>query len=319
MRGTTVAVQPETQVQPETHSITVDRPAGATVSVQPVAGGEAARAGDLRWGNVVLNGLTILYFLFALFPLVWMLLLSLKPQNQLFTTYFRFTPTLAAYREILGVDGGGSAFLRFFANSLIVSLGAVAISLVIGVPAAYAFARWRFRGGESLLFTLLSFRFAPELMVIIPLLVIYRRIGLFDTHLGLVWVYQLITLPLIVWILRSYFQDLTPELEQSALLDGYNRPQAFLKVAVPLIRPGLAAAGLLAFIFAWNSFVFPFALTGSNAQTVTVGSLSFLGGATPRYNLTAAAALIALIPPLILALSIQRFLVRGLTFGAVKG
>jgi multiple sugar transport system permease protein len=275
----------------------------------------------VRWWDLAISALTVLYFVFALFPVVWMIILSLKPQDKLFTTYFQFEPTLAAYREILsGVGGqGGATFLRFFANSLVVSLGAVLVSLVVGVPAAYAFARWNFRGGESLLFTLLSFRFAPELMVIIPLLVIYRRLGLFDTHLGLIWVYQLITLPLIVWILRSYFQDLTPELEQSALLDGYNRPQAFLKIAVPLIRPGLAAAGLLAFIFAWNSFIFPFALTGSNAQTVTVGSLSFLGGATPRYNLTAAAALIALIPPLLLALSIQRFLVRGLTFGAVKG
>ena len=283
-------------------------------------GGQADTAGAGRGTAALLNALTVLYFLFALFPLVWMVILSLKPQDQLFTSYFVFEPTLAAYREIFGGGTtGGTPFLRFFFNSLVVSLGAVAISLVVGVPAAYAFARWRFRGGESLLFTLLSFRFAPELMVIIPLLVIYRRIGLFDTHLGLIWVYQLITLPLIVWILRSYFQDLTPELEQSALLDGYNRPQAFLKVAVPLIRPGMAAAGLLAFIFAWNSFIFPFALTGSNAQTVTVGSLSFLGGANPRYNLTAAAALIALIPPLLLALSIQRFLVRGLTFGAVKG
>jgi multiple sugar transport system permease protein len=275
----------------------------------------------VRWQDLAISALTVLYFVFALFPVVWMIILSLKPQDKLFTTYFQFEPTLAAYREILGGAGGqgGATFLRFFANSLIVSLGAVLLSLVVGVPAAYAFARWSFRGGESLLFTLLSFRFAPELMVIIPLLLIYRRLGLFDTHLGLIWVYQLITLPLIVWILRSYFQDLTPELEQSALLDGYNRPQAFLKIAVPLIRPGLAAAGLLAFIFAWNSFIFPFALTGSNAQTVTVGSLSFLGGATPRYNLTAAAALIALIPPLLLALSIQRFLVRGLTFGAVKG
>lgn len=281
---------------------------------------EGATGAGRRGTALLLNALTVVYFLFALFPLVWMLILSLKPQDQLFTTFFVFEPTLAAYREIFGGGlGGGTPFLRFFANSLVVSLGAVAISLLVGVPAAYAFARWRFRGGESLLFTLLSFRFAPELMVIIPLLVIYRQIGLFDTHFGLIWVYQLITLPLIVWILRSYFQDLTPELEQSALLDGYNRPQAFLKVAVPLIRPGLAAAGLLAFIFAWNSFIFPFALTGSNAQTVTVGSLSFLGGANPRYNLTAAAALIALIPPLLLALSIQRFLVRGLTFGAVKG
>ena len=275
----------------------------------------------VRWRDLAISALTVLYFVFALFPVVWMIILSLKPQDKLFTTYFQFEPTLAAYIEIFSGTGGqaGATYLRFFINSLIVSLGAVLVSLVVGVPAAYAFARWNFRGGESLLFTLLSFRFAPELMVIIPLLIVYRRLGLFDTHLGLIWVYQLITLPLIVWILRSYFQDLTPELEQSALLDGYNRPQAFLKIAVPLIRPGLAAAGLLAFIFAWNSFIFPFALTGSNAQTVTVGSLSFLGGAKPRYNLTAAAALVALIPPLLLALSIQRFLVRGLTFGAVKG
>jgi len=304
-----VAVQQETQATAGDHAFTI-----------PVSEPIRSRRG-IRWRDLAISALTVLYFVFALFPVVWMIILSLKPQDKLFTTYFQFEPTLAAYQEILGMAGGqgGSTFLRFFANSLIVSLGAVLLSLVVGVPAAYAFARWNFRGGESLLFTLLSFRFAPELMVIIPLLVIYRRLGLFDTHLGLIWVYQLITLPLIVWILRSYFQDLTPELEQSALLDGYNRPQAFLKIAVPLIRPGLAASGLLAFIFAWNSFIFPFALTGSNAQTVTVGSLSFLGGATPRYNLTAAAALIALIPPLILALSIQRFLVRGLTFGAVKG
>jgi multiple sugar transport system permease protein len=305
-----VAVQQETQA-------TADGRAFTTPMSEPIP----SRRRGVQWRDLAISALTVLYFVFALFPVVWMIILSLKPQDKLFTTYFQFEPTLAAYREIFSGAGGqgGATFLRFFANSLVVSLGAVLVSLVVGVPAAYAFARWNFRGGESLLFTLLSFRFAPELMVIIPLLVIYRRLGLFDTHLGLIWVYQLITLPLIVWILRSYFQDLTPELEQSALLDGYNRPQAFLKIAVPLIRPGLAAAGLLAFIFAWNSFIFPFALTGSNAQTVTVGSLSFLGGATPRYNLTAAAALIALIPPLLLALSIQRFLVRGLTFGAVKG
>ncbi len=272
-------------------------------------------------GGIALDALTIVYFLFALFPLFWIFLLSLKSQDQLFTTYFAFDPTLDAYRAVLGLAAASESvpFVRFFFNSIIVSVGAVLVSLLVGVPAAYAFARYTFRGGNDILFTLLSFRFAPELMVIIPLYVIYQRLRLFDTHLGLIWVYQLITLPLIVWILRSYFQDLTPELEQSALLDGYSRPQAFMKVVLPLVKPGLAAASLLAFIFAWNSFVFPFILTGSNAQTVTVGALSFMGGATPRYNLTAAAALISLIPPLVLALSIQRYLVRGLTFGAVKG
>ncbi len=275
------------------------------------------RSRGLRW---LLDGLTILYFIFALFPFVWMILLSLKEQGDLFSTYFQFSPTLGAYREVLGIgETAVIPFLRFFANSLIISFGAVMVSLVVGVPAAYAFARYQFRGGETLLFTLLSFRFAPELMVIVPLYVIFQQLHLFDTQLGMIWVYQLITLPLIVWILRSYFQDLTPELEQSAMLDGYSRAQAFIKIVLPLVRPGLAASSLLAFIFAWNSFVFPFILTGSNAQTVTVGSLSFLGGATPPYNLTAAASLIALLPPLLLALLIQRYLVRGLTLGAVKG
>jgi multiple sugar transport system permease protein len=294
--------------------------ADSIATTPPLNGEETPPRRRWRPGGLALDVLTIAYFIFALFPLAWMLLLSLKSQDQLFTTYFQFTPTLDAYRSVLGLDSSGSVpFVRFFLNSLIVSFGAVLISLLVGVPAAYAFARYQFKGADNLLFTLLSFRFAPELMVIIPIYVIYQRLGLFDSHLGLIWVYQLITLPLIVWILRSYFQDLTPELEQSALLDGYSRPQAFMKVALPLVKPGMAAAALLAFIFAWNSFVFPFVLTGSNAQTVTVGALSFMGGATPRYNLTAAAALIALIPPLLLALSIQRYLVRGLTFGAVKG
>jgi multiple sugar transport system permease protein len=279
------------------------------------------RKSRIQANAVVTNALTIAYFVFALFPVFWILLLSLKPDEQLFTTYFVFDPTLENYKTVLGLSGGtsGIPFARFFVNSLVISFGAVAIALVVGVPAAYAAARWKFRGSESLLFTLLSFRFAPELTVIIPLYVIYQKLGLFDTYVGMIWVYQLIALPFVVWILRSYFQDLSPELEQSALLDGYTRVRAFFLVVAPLVRPGIAAVSLISFIFAWNNFVFPLILTASDAQTVTVGSLSFLGGNRPNYNFTAAAALIAAIPPLILAFSIQRYLVRGLSFGAVKG
>ncbi|MEU0522677.1 carbohydrate ABC transporter permease [Streptomyces niveus] len=269
--------------------------------------------------GIAADGALILYFLFALFPVVWMVILSLKPGDELFSTYFSFTPTLDSYRTVLGAgEDEGVPFVRFFLNSLVVSLGAVGLSLVIGLPAAYAAARWRFRGSENLMFTLLSFRFAPELTVIIPLFVLYQQLGLFDTYLGMIWVLQLVTLPLIVWIMRSYFADLSPELEQAALLDGYTRKQAFFRVALPLVKPGIAAVSLLAFIFAWNNFVFPLILTSSQAQTVTVGALSFLGGDRPKYNLTAAAALVSVIPPLLLALTIQRYLVRGLSFGAVK-
>lgn len=263
----------------------------------------------------------VLYFVFALFPVLWMVLLSLKPADQQFNTYFAFSPTLGNYATVLGLGDTPPPvpFTSYLLNSVICAVGAVLVALLIGVPCAYATARFTFRGRDDLLFTILSFRFAPELMVIIPLYVIYAKLGLFDTHVGLIWVLQLVALPFVVWILRSYFQDLPPELEQAAMLDGYSRIRAFFKVVLPLVRPGIAASALLAFIFAWNNFVFPLILTSSNAQTVTVGALSFLGGYPPAYNAAAAAVVIAALPPLLLALAIQRYLVQGLSFGAVKG
>jgi multiple sugar transport system permease protein len=271
------------------------------------------------WGaDLVLVG----WFVFSLFPMVWMVLLALKSRSEQITTYFAFTPTLENFATVLSPEGTRLTSVNF-ADALLTSVlncvGAVLVSLVIGVPAAYAAGRWRYKGSDDLMFTILSFRFAPELMVIVPLFVIYNQVGLFDTNVGMIWVLQLVTMPLIVWILRSYFQDMPAELEQAALLDGYTRKRAFLMVALPLVRPGIAAAALLAFIFAWNNYVFPLILTGSRHPPVTVAVTRFLGGGGQAYyNLTAAAALIAALPPLLVALCIQRYLVRGLSFGAVK-
>lgn len=268
--------------------------------------------------DIVLIG----WFIFSLFPIVWMVLLALKTPAQQTTTYFTFSPTLENFSTVLSRKGTELTSVDFKAalvTSLINCGGAVIVSLVIGIPAAYAAGRWQYKGSNDLMFTMLSFRFAPELMVIVPLFVIYNQIGLFDTKVGMVWVLQLVTMPLVVWILRSYFQDLPEDLEQAALLDGYTRRRAFVMVALPLVRPGIAAAALLAFIFAWNNYVFPLILADSNAGTVTVAITKYLGGGGQAYyNLTAAAAVIAALPPLILALTIQRYLVRGLSFGAVK-
>lgn len=268
--------------------------------------------------DIVLIG----WFVFSLFPIVWMVLLALKTPAQQTTTYFTFSPTLENFGTVLSGKGTELTSVDFKAalvTSLINCGGAVIVSLVIGIPAAYAAGRWQYKGSNDLMFTMLSFRFAPELMVIVPLFVIYNQIGLFDTKVGMVWVLQLVTMPLVVWILRSYFQDLPEDLEQAALLDGYTRRRAFVMVALPLVRPGIAAAALLAFIFAWNNYVFPLILADSNAATVTVAITKYLGGGGQAYyNLTAAAAVIAALPPLILALTIQRYLVRGLSFGAVK-
>jgi len=272
-------------------------------------------------GSVFADLLILFWFVFSLFPILWMILLSLKSPAEQTTTYFAFTPTLENYGTVLSQKGTDLTSVNFpyaLLNSVVMSGGAVIVSLIIGIPAAYAAGRWKYRGSEDLMFQMLSFRFAPELMVIVPLFVIYNQIGLFDTQYGMIWVLQLVTMPLVVWILRSYFQDMPAELEQAALLDGYTRRRAFVSVALPLVRPGIAAAALLAFIFAWNNYVFPLILTDSTTS-VTVAVTRFLGGGGQAfYNLTAAAALIGALPPLLLALTIQRYLVRGLSFGAVK-
>jgi multiple sugar transport system permease protein len=266
--------------------------------------------------------LLVAWFAFSLFPILWMVLLSLKTAADQTTTYFAFSPTLDNFVTVLSDEGTRLTSVNF-ANAILSSVincgGAVLVSLVIGIPAAYAAGRYKFKGSDDLMFTILSFRFAPELMVIVPLFVIYNQIGLFDTKVGMIWVLQLVTMPLVVWILRSYFEDLPADLEHAALLDGYTRRKAFVMVALPMVRPGIAAAALLAFIFAWNNYVFPLILSGADNATITVAISRFLGGGGQAYyNLTAAAALIGALPPLLLALTIQRYLVRGLSFGAVK-
>lgn len=306
-----------TTTEPVAEPATAQAPTKPPQTAASRADQRAAQRGSAT--GLLANLALVLYFAFSLLPVLFIVALSLKTNAEQTTTYLWFTPTLENYQTVLGLGDGGSSYVRFFLASLATSTGAVLVSLLIGIPAAYAAARYRFKGSEDLMFTLLSFRFAPELVVIIPLGVIYQQIGLYDTIFGMVWVLQLVTMPLVVWILRSFFQDLPAELEEAALLDGYTRRQAFLKIVLPLVRPGIAAVCLLAFIFAWNNFIFPFTLTSGDAQTVTVSSLAFLGGNQVRFNLVAAGAVMAVLPPLVLALCIQRYLVRGLSFGAVKG
>lgn len=257
----------------------------------------------------------IVWALFALFPLIWMVIISFKSDEEVFTTTFWFTPTLHNYSEVLLKTD----YFRYFADNLIVSAGAVLLSVLVGVPAAYALARYKFPLKEDLAFTILSFKFAPEILVVLPLFLIYQKMGLYDTHLGLIWVYQLITLQLLIWVLRGYFEDISVEVEQAAQLDGYKWYQIFWHILLPLIRPGLVSSALLTFIFAWNTFTFPLILSGFQVQPVTVAALRYLASDTVHYGQMAVAAAVTALPEIILALLIQKHLVRGLSFGAVKG
>jgi multiple sugar transport system permease protein len=204
-------------------------------------------------------------------------------------------------------------------NSVLLSSTSVALSLVLGVPAAYAFARFKFRLGEDIAFTLLSFRFAPALLIVLPLTRIFNYLGLNDTYIGLIWVYQLICLPLILWIVRGYFEDISPDIEHAYRIAGNSWWKTFLKISLPLARPGIAAAGLLAFIFAWNNFIFALVLASADKQPVTVGALAFVTASGIQYGQIAAAIVLSVIPTFLLALFAQRYLVEGLSMGAVKG
>jgi multiple sugar transport system permease protein len=209
--------------------------------------------------------------------------------------------------------------MRNLWNSVLLSSVSVVIALFLGVPAAYAFARYKFRLGEDIAFTLLSFRFAPPLLVLLPLSLYFQEIGLTDTYVGLIWVYQLIALPLILWIVRGYFEDISPDIEHAYRISGHSWWRTFTRIAVPLAGPGIAAAGLLAFIFCWNNFVFALILASADKQPVTVGSLAFVTASGIQYGQIAAAIVLSVTPTLAIALYAQRYLVEGLSLGAVKG
>jgi len=265
--------------------------------------------------TVIMNFLLIIYAVFALFPLLWMVLISFKADTEVFTTTFVFNPTLENYKEVLL----RSDYARYIIDSLLVSGGAVVVSVVAGVPAAYALARYNFPRKEELAFQILSFKFAPEILVVLPLFMIYQKLGLYDSYLGLIWVYQLISLPLLIWVVRGYFEDISVEIEYAAQVDGYSWYQIFFKMLLPLIKPGLVSSALLAFIFAWNSFTFPLILASNKVYPITVAVTKYLGTDSARYGQLAVAATVSAIPAIVFALSIQKHLVRGLSFGAVKG
>ena len=280
-----------------------------------------------RIGRGVRVALLTLVGLFFLFPIFWVILMSFQTNQDILRIppSIIFQPTLENYAALISgrlESTAGVLEIRFMSNlmnSVILAVSSVALSLVLGIPAAYAFARFKFRLGEDIAFTLLSFRFAPPLLVLLPLALYFQQMGLIDTYIGLIWVYQLITLPLILWIVRGYFEDISEDIEHAYRLDGNGWFKTFVRIAIPLAKPGIAAATLLSFIFAWNNFVFALILASADKQPVTVGALAFVTASGIQYGQIAASIVLSVAPTLLLALYAQRYLVEGLSLGAVKG
>jgi multiple sugar transport system permease protein len=279
-----------------------------------IVGSPARRQAETIAAYAALLTLTALF----LFPLLWIIGLSLKTRMQVFASppLFLWWPTLQNYVATLSRADFGQAFL----NSLLVSAGAVSLSLLVGVPAAYALARFHFAGRNVLFFALLAMRMLPPIAVLVPMYVLFRACGLSTTRTSVVLAYTTFSLPLVVWIMRGFFEDLPRELEESAWVDGASRFQAFRHVVLPLIRPGLVAACILCLQLAWNDFLFAAVLTSNATHTLPVLMAAFSGGDTGvDWGGMTASGVLVILPVIAFSFAAQRHLVAGLSSGAVKG
>jgi multiple sugar transport system permease protein len=264
--------------------------------------------------GVLFYGTLIALLGFFLFTLVWMVLSSLKTNVQA-TAYppvWLFRPTLQNYIDVFTKN----PFFSYMVNSTIIAGAAVGIGLVCGLPAAYSMARHR---QTALGFLVLMVRILPGIAFLVPLFIIYRRLGLINTLAGIVLTHIIIVLPLIIWIMAGFFEDIPRELEEAALIDGCSRVGTFVRIALPLSRPGIVAATILSFIASWNNFIFVLILGGKDTITLPMAVYSFVSFEDVNWGGLTAAATIITVPILVLSLIVQRYLAGGLTMGAVKG
>ncbi len=276
----------------------------------------------IKWGEIGRYAAVVLVVLFSLAPFYWTIVTSVKGDLELNASPPTLIPhTLTLDNYIIDLTSPGSAFFREdLRNSTIIATVTTILCLVFGSLCAYAIARLKFRGKTLVLMAVLSVSMFPFIALVGLLFVFFTNVNLYDTYVALIVPDLVITLPLTIWFLTSFFRDLPPDLEEAALVDGDTRLGALWHIVLPLTAPGVFAAAILSFIATWNDFLFGLTLTAStNAQPVTVGVTLFNGEHQIPWGQIAAAAVIVTIPLVILVLFFQRRIVSGLTAGAVKG
>lgn len=254
--------------------------------------------------------------LFALFPFLWMVASSFKTQTDILASppIWFFVPTLLNYQQVLA----DSNVLGAVGSSLIIATSTTLLSITLGAPAAFALARYEFRGKADLWFWFISNRMISPIVLALPIYVVAIQLNLLDTHLVLILVYLTFNLPLVVWICTDQFKSIPPELEQAARLDGADQFTIFWKIYLPLAAPGVAVSAIFSFIFSWNELLYALGLTRRNVQTAPVMATSFMSGYELPWGKIMATGTIIVLPVIIFALLVSRHMVRGLTMGATK-
>ncbi len=275
----------------------------------------------MKPGRILAYVVLVIIGIIGIAPFLYLAILSTKKRIEITaqvppTLNFNWAQVAKNYNEVLF----GQGMLGFTTNSLIVVTISTAIAIVIGTPAAYAFSRLRFRNSDSLASTILSMRFMPPIAVAIPLFIMIKTFGFADTYLGLILPYVAFSLPLVVWILIGFFDEVPREIDEAAMIDGATHFRILWRVMLPIVRPGMLTAALFGALFIWNEFLVALYVVDSRSvQTISLGAATLVSAQRPiDYNIAAAVGIVTVIPILIFSLFVQRYIVRGLTAGAVK-
>ncbi|MBI2564029.1 MAG: carbohydrate ABC transporter permease [candidate division NC10 bacterium] len=273
------------------------------------------KAGPIREGLKYLCVGTIL--IWTLFPIYWLVTASVKSEIVLYGTppAWWFRPVLESYVRVLF----NIPFPSYFLNSLIVAGATTVGSVILGSLAAYGFSRFTFWWSEGLRFFILLTRMIPRVALVMPYFLMMLSLGLLDTHAGLILAYISFALPFSIWLMIGFFDEVPVELEDAAMVDGCSRLMALLRVTLPLAAPGLVVAAIFAFLVSWNEFLFALILSGIRSKTLPVVIAGFNTDIGPLYSDMSAAATLVMIPNIVMTVLIQKHVVRGLTFGAVRG
>ncbi|MDR2019464.1 MAG: carbohydrate ABC transporter permease [Treponema sp.] len=251
-----------------------------------------------------------------LFPFLWMVLVGFRNRVDVLQPGKIFAPlTLVNYRTLIS----SGAIFSFFRNSAVVALCTTLLSLILGTLAAYGFARYQWKKREDRAFWILSQKFLPAMAVVIPYFLMASLARLLDTRLILIICYTTFNIPFTIWMMRGFIEDLPVELEEAAFVDGCTRFQALRRIVLPLVLPGMTATAIFCVINSWNEFVFANFLTSIHAKTVPTSVMMYLSVSGVKWGEMAATGTLAVLPVLIFAICVQKYMIRGLTFGAVKG
>lgn len=271
----------------------------------------------ISYSDIGLSALAWVVALLMFFPIFWLLLTAFKTEADAFsvTPHLLFSPTLSSFETALAQGGG---YLHYAWNSLVTSVVSTAIGLALTVPAAYAMAFYPSKRTDFTLVWMVSIKFIPAVGVLVPIFVIYKNIGLLDNVWGLIGLYTVMNLPIMVWMVYSYFRDIPKDLVEAADIDGASMWQTMTRVILPLATPGLASTCLLALILAWNESFWSITLTNHAGATLAVFIASFKSAEGLFWAKMSAASILSIAPIIVLGWIAQRQMVRGLTFGAVK-